>query len=369
MSPGLEIQAVAVVTAVAAALPGTYLVLRRRALVSDAISHALLPGIVIAFLLTGDLGSPLLVVAAAATGVVAVALIEALSRTGLVREDAAIGLVFPVLFSLGVLLISRYAAGVHLDTDAVLLGHLEFAYLDRFGVGGRDLGPQGLWVMGSILMLNVGLIAVAYKELKLATVDAALAAALGFTPALLHYGLMTAVSITAVGAFGAVGSILVVALMIVPPATAYLLAKRLGAMLWLSAATAVLGAVCGYWLAVALDASIAGSMAVALGGLFVLTFVFAPGTGLLAQTRRRARQRLDFSLRMLLVHLAHHQEANDAAEETDVDRLHLHLRWSPSFVRHVVKAAAEDDLVERRGRLLVLTAEGRRLAETSVVEG
>jgi len=369
VSPALEIQAVAVVTAVAAALPGVFLVLRRRALVSDAISHAILPGIVIAFFLTGDLSSPLLVVAAAATGVVTVALIEALSRTGLVHEDAAIGLVFPVLFSLGVLLIARYAAGVHLDTDAVLLGHLEFAYLDRFELAGRDLGPQGLWVMGGVLTLNLGLIAAAYKELKLATIDAGLAAALGFAPALIHYGLMTAVSITAVGAFGAVGSILVVALMIVPPATAYILAERLSTMLWLSAATAVVGAVSGFWLAVALDASIAGSMAVALGGLFTLAFLLAPGRGLLAQVRRRARHRLDFGLRMLLVHLAHHQGASDAAEETHVERLHRHLRWSPSFVRHVVRTAVDDGLVERRESLLHLTDAGCRLAECSMVDG
>ena len=163
MNPELQIVLIAVVTAVAAALPGTYLVLRRTALVSDAISHAILPGIVIAFFVVQDLSSPILVVAAAATGVVTVVIIEALSRTGLVAEDAAIGLTFPALFSVGVILISRWAGNVHLDTDSVLLGELAFAPFDRLLVAGHDLGPASLWSMGAILALNLIFIVVLFK--------------------------------------------------------------------------------------------------------------------------------------------------------------------------------------------------------------
>ena len=155
MSPDLEILLIAVVTAVAAALPGTFLVLRRMAMVSDAISHSILPGIVVVFFLVHDLSSPLLLVAAAITGVVAVALIETLQRSGLIAEDAAIGLVFPALFSLGVILISRFASGVHLDTDAVLLGKLEFAPFARLLVSGHDLGPSALWSMTAMVLREV----------------------------------------------------------------------------------------------------------------------------------------------------------------------------------------------------------------------
>jgi manganese/zinc/iron transport system permease protein len=293
MSPELEILAIAIVTAVAAALPGALLVLRRMALVSDAISHSILPGIAIAFFLTHDLSSPLLVVAAAATGVVTVALIEAINRSRLVPEDAAIGLVFPALFALGVILISRYAGDVHLDTDAVLLGELAFAPFDRLTVGGVDLGPVSLWSMVGILLLNLVFVVVWFKELKLATVDAGLAAVLGFSPALIHYGLMSMVSVTAVGAFSAVGSILVVALMIAPPATAYLLVERFGPMLWTSAAVAAAGAVVGSVFAFAFDVSIAGSMAAASGVLFAAALLAAPRRGIVAQMRRRTAQRLD----------------------------------------------------------------------------
>ena len=367
MSAELEILLIAVVTAVAAALPGTYLVLRRLALVSDAISHAILPGIVVAFLITRDLASPLLVAAAAATGVLTVALIEAIHRSRLVPEDAAIGLVFPALFALGVVLVSRYAGDVHLDTDAVLLGELAFAPFDRFTWAGRDLGPVALWTMGGILLINLAFIAIFSKELKLSTVDAGLAAALGLSPALLHYGLMTVVSITAVGAFGAVGSILVVALMIAPPATAYLLAERFAPMLGLSAAIAALAAITGYGVAYLLDVSIAGAMATMCGVLFAAAFLVAPRRGLVVQMRRRSAQRLEFGISMLLVHLLHHEHGPEAAEECRRATLHRHLRWSESFTRQVVRQADGRDLVEPAGEQLVLTPAGRDRAQHDVV--
>jgi len=367
MSAALEILLVAVVTAVAAALPGTFLVLRRLAMVSDAISHAILPGIVVAFFATGDLSSPLLVAGAAATGVLTVALIEAVNRSRLLPEDAAIGLVFPALFALGVVLVSRYAGDVHLDTDVVLLGELAFAPFDRFVVGGRDFGPIALWIMGGILLINLAFIAVVFKELKLATVDAGLAAALGLKPALLHYGLMTVVSITAVGAFDAVGSILVVALMIAPPATAYLLAERFLPMLALGALTAALAAAAGCGIAFLLDVSIAGAMATTCGVLFAAAFLLAPRRGLLVQIRRRAVQRLEFSVTMLLVHLLHHEHAPDAVEECRRATLHHHLRWGDGFTRQVVRQAEQRDLAVGAGELVALTDSGRERAQHAVV--
>ncbi len=368
MTPALEIVVISVVTAVAAAIPGTYLVLRRSAMVSDAISHAILPGIVVAFFLTRDLNSPLLLLAAAATGVLTVAVIEAVRSSRLVPEDASIGLVFPALFSIGVILISRYAGDVHLDTDSVLLGELAFAPFDRLVVGGADLGPRALWTMGSILVLNLAAVSVLWKELKLTTVDPGLAALLRFSPRALNYVLMTLVSITAVGAFDAVGSILVVALMIAPPATAYLLVDRFAPMMWMAAVTAAASAVFGYVGAHALDVSIAGSMAVAAGAVFSLALAFAPRRGLVAQARRRSSQRLDLSLRMLVVHLLHHQKTEVEREECRLQGLHKHLGWSESRTRQVVREAEGRGLVERSGELLLATATGREVAEAAVID-
>ena len=367
MTPEIEITLIAVITAVAAALPGTYLVLRRTAMVSDAISHAILPGIVVAFFLTHDLNSPLLLISAAATGVLTVFLIEALLRSRLVPEDASIGLVFPALFSIGVILISRFAGDVHLDTHSVLLGELAFAPFDRMVLGGMDLGPRALWTMSAILVLNLIVIALAWKELKLATVDPGLAALLGFSPVLLHYSLMAMVSITAVGAFDAVGSILVVALMIAPPATAYLLVDRFAPMLWVGAAVAAASAVLGYAAAFALDVSIAGSMAAMCGLLFAAALLLAPRRGLVAQARRRNSQRLELGIRMLLVHLLHHQDTEMAAEECRLPSIHRHLQWSENRTRQVVREAESRALVEQTGELLLATSHGRRLAESALL--
>ena len=364
--PQIEIQLIAAVVASACALPGAFLVLRRMALVSDAISHSILLGIVLAFFLVEDLTSPLLVAGAALVGLATVMCVELLQRTGLVREDAAIGLVFPALFSAGVILVSRFADSVHLDTDAVLLGEPAFAPFDRLVVGGYDVGPQALYVMGSILAVNLACVIVFYKELKLATFDAALAAALGFAPALVHYGLMTLVSVTAVGAFDVVGSILVVALMIAPPATAYLLTDRLGAMLAGSVVVGVASAIGGYWLAHALDASIAGSMATTAGALFALAFLFAPERGFVSIARRRARQRWEFPQTMLAIHLLNHEGAPDAAAESEVAHLDEHLRWEVSFAAEVVARAEARGLVVRRDGSLSLTERGRLLARGAV---
>ncbi len=368
MTPQAEVQLIAAVVAVACALPGAFLVLRRMALVSDAISHSILPGIVLAFFLVQDLNSPLLTLAAAATGVLAVAAIEALTRTRLVKEDAAIGLVFPAMFSVGVILISRYAGNVHLDTDAVLLGELAFAPFDRFELAGLDLGPKALVSMSAILALNLAFIGLFYKELKVATLDGEFAAILGFSPVVVHYALMTSVSVTAVGAFDAVGSILVVALMIAPPAAAYILVDRLPLMLATSGLLGAVSGIGGYWLARFMDASIAGSMATMSGVVFAGALLLAPQRGLLAQGRDRARRRWVFAQRMLAVHLLNHQDTPEAPEETAPARLHVHLKWRPAFADEVVRRAERRGLVQRGDGVLRLTPEGLDTARRALSE-
>jgi manganese/zinc/iron transport system permease protein len=367
LAPEQEIQWIAAVTAAACALPGVFLVLRRMSLMSDAISHAILLGIVLAFFVTENIASPLLIAAAAATGVLTVSLVEALHRTRRVKEDAAIGLVFPALFSMGVILISRYAGNVHLDVDAVLLGELAFAPFNRLVVGGTDLGPRTLWVMIAILALDVAFILAFYKELKLTTFDAALAGALGFAPAVVHYAFMTLVSVTAVGAFDAVGSVLVVALMIAPPSAAYLLTDRLPRMIGLSVGIGVASALAGYWMSYLFDVSIAGSMATMTGVAFGLVFLFAPERGAVALARRRARQRWEFAQTMLAIHLLNHEASPEAVRENRETHLHEHLRWEPGFARAVVRRAQGAGLVSRvNGDRLALTDRGRSVARETV---
>ncbi len=365
----LEIQLVAVLAAAACALSGTFLVLRRVAMISDAISHTVLLGVVVMFLITRDLHSPLLVVGAALTGLATVGLVSLILRTGLVREDAAIGLVFPLLFSIGVILISGFAEYVHIDVDMVLLGELAFAPFDRLEVNGLDLGPRRAWLMGVILVLNLVFLLALYKELKLTAFDPGLAAVLGFSPALVHTLHLGVVSVTAVGAFDAVGVVLAVALFIVPPATALLLSDRLPVVIALAAAIGAAAAVGGYWVAHTFDTSIAGSMA-SLGGVFFgLAFLGSPTQGLVARALRHRRQRWEFALRLLVMHLLTHEGTAAEAHEAAAEQLPAHLRWEPRFAATVARLAEQAGLVERRNGLLVLTPRGRELAREVMLYG
>jgi manganese/zinc/iron transport system permease protein len=358
----IEIQLIASLVAIACAIPGTFLVLRKMAMISDAISHSILPGIVVGFFITQDLNSPLLILLAALTGVITVVLVERIQKTGLVKEDTAIGLVFPALFSIGVIMIAKNANDVHLDVDAVLLGELAFAPFDRLFISGTDVGPKSLWIIGSILVITVGLLIAFFKELKVSTFDAGLAASLGFSPALIHYGLMTVSSVTTVGAFDAVGAILVVALMIAPAASAYLLTTDLKKMLGLAIVFGVLSAISGYWFAHWLDASIAGSITTMLGVLFLLVYLFAPSKGLIAVMYREKQQRIEVSLLTFLLHLKNHNEET----ERHVNHLNEHINWQKVRSKTVLDLALKNNMIVIDNKIVSLTEKGDEFTSQAI---
>ena len=368
MSAGLEIQIIAVIVAIACSLPGVFLVLRKMSMMSDAITHTILLGIVIAFFITDSLTSPLLIVGAALMGVFTVFLTELLHSTGLVSEDSAIGVVFPLLFSIAIIIISKYAGSVHLDTDSVLLGELAYAPFNRLIVFGKDIGPKSLYSMSAILLINLAFIVAYFKELKLVTFDPALATILGFTPALIHYSLMTLVSITAVGAFESVGSILVIAFMIGPPVTAYLLTEDLKVMIFLSAIIGSINAVLGFQFAVLLDVSIAGSMAVMTGLMFLLVFVFAPNKGLVAIIRLRSSQKIEFAEKSMLFHILNHEGDEDEFSELGVATISHHVNWETKFLKKILSNLKEEDKIFVDGEIIRLTKQGRKYAKASYEE-
>lgn len=361
-SAQLEIQLIASLVAIACAIPGTFLVLRKMAMISDAISHSILPGLVIGFFITQDLNSPLLILLAALTGVLTVVLVEKIQQTKLVKEDTAIGLVFPALFSIGVILIAKYANDVHLDIDAVLLGELAFTPFDRVYWGDVDLGPKSLMVISIILIITLGLLFAFYKELKLSTFDAGLATSLGFSPAIIHYGLMSVASVTTVGAFDAVGAILVVALMIAPAAAAYLLTTDLTKMILLACFFGVFSAIAGYWAANYLDASIAGSIATMLGLVFLVIYLFAPSKGLIAVLYREKQQRLEVSLITFLLHLKNHNEA----EERHVNHLATHINWQKVRRKSVLNLALKNNLATIDQSVVSLTPKGDEFTSKAI---
>ena len=280
----------------------------------------------------------------------------------MVKEDTAIGLVFPALFSIGVILIAKNANDVHLDVDAVLLGELAFAPFDRLEVGGVDIGPKSLWVIGTILVITLGLLFTFFKELKLSTFDKGLAATLGFSPVVMHYGLMSVASVTTVGAFDAVGAILVVALMIAPPAMAYLLTTDLKKMLWLSTLFGVIGALIGYWVAHGLDASIAGSMTTILGVLFLLVYLFAPSRGLISVLYRQRRQQIEVHLLTFLLHLQNHEEES----ERHVNHLNEHINWQKVRARSVLDLAMKNNMIIIENDIISLTEKGKSFTTEAI---
>lgn len=279
--------------AVACALPGCFLVLRKMSMMGDAISHAVLPGLAVAFLITGSRASVSMFVGAAIAGVLTAVFTQWISRFGNVDRGAAMGIVFTTLFAIGLLLIRQAADHVDLDPGCVLYGAIELAPLDTVRFLGFDI-PRAALVNGGVLLGNALIITLLFKELKLSAFDADLADTLGFSSNFLHYLLMTMVAITTVAAFESVGSIIVIAMLIVPPATAFLLTHRLLPMLLIASGVAVASSVIGHSAALVVpgwlgfeSTTTSGMIALAAGILFTLAWLFSPYEGIVVRTFRQ----------------------------------------------------------------------------------
>jgi manganese/zinc/iron transport system permease protein len=257
--------------ATACGLVGNYLILRRMALVGDAISHSVLPGIVIAFLVAQTRHPAVMFLGALVAGVLTTILIEIIHKKSRVKQDAAIGITFSSLFAIGVILVSQYASKIDLDQECVLYGEI--------GLISTDL--SAVWRMGVVAVLTIGFIGLFYKELLVSSLDPGLAFSLGINATIVHYSLMCWLSVVVVSAFESVGAILVIAMLILPGATASLLTKRLPSVLGLSVLHAALSSVLGMHLSLWLVCTPAGAMVVMGGFLFVLAWVFSPSSGLL----------------------------------------------------------------------------------------
>ncbi|MEM8949881.1 MAG: metal ABC transporter permease [Pseudomonadota bacterium] len=357
----LMIMATGALVGSAATLVGVFLVLRKNSMLSDAISHSIVFGIVIVWLLTHQQSGPVQLIGAALTGLITVFLTELLASTRRVKDDAAIGLVFPALFSIGVLLLNIYARGIHVDVHTVLLGEIGFIWLKTMTVFGYEI-PEALVWMSVVTLVNAAFVLLFFKELKLTTFDPGLARALGFAPTAVFYALLMLTSTTAVAAFEAVGAVLFIAFVIVPPSAAYLLTDRLGLMLVLGIAIATASSVIGYCAAVALDVSIGGMMAVTTGGFLIMAFLFGPRYGVIAGLIHRWSERYVNESRALAVHLYHHEGQPECQDESARVALQTHLNWTLQKADDVVRRSLAADLVRQEGGQLLLTDKGRDLA-------
>jgi len=336
-------------------LLGTFLVLRRMSLLGDALSHAVLPGIALAFFLSGSRAVLPMFLGAALAGLCTTLLVEAFHRRWRVQEDASIGIVFTAFFALGVVLISAYAGQVDLDQECVLYGEIAYTPWDLLLWKGVSLGPRPVWILGGMLLANLLLVGLCYKELVISSFDPAMAVAVGINAAAIHYLLMGAVSLTTVAAFESVGAILVVALMIVPGAAAYLWSDRLPVILGLAVGFGVAAAAGGYALASRWDSSIAGAMVVVLGGIFGVSLLLAPNQGLLARLVQRARLSLRMAQDHMLLGLVRRAEARS---ETRWSQLQVHQAGEvPTWLRGLAFGQL------RRQGLVAGGAEGYQLTQ------
>ena len=275
--------------AVSCALPGCFLLLRGMSMMGDAISHAVLPGLALAFLVTHSRTSVVMFVGAALVGLMTAVFTQWLSRFGKVERGAAMGIVITTLFAIGLILIRQSAHFVDLDPGCVLYGSLEVSVLDSVVVGGLEL-PRAVLTIGAVMIVNFLFIAFLFKELRICSFDPELATTLGINANVVHYLLMVVVAVTVVAAFEAVGSIIVISMLIVPPATAFLLTNSLPVMLVLSAALGVAAAFLGHLGALTVPVLLdvrgtvtSGMMAAASGMLFVVAWLFSPREGLLVR--------------------------------------------------------------------------------------
>lgn len=325
----IQIMLIACMTCFITVLPGTFLVLQNSALMSDAISHAILPGIVIMFLFIKNLNSPLLLVGATLAGLFSVLLTQLLISSQRTKKDAAIGLVFPLFFSVGVTLISLYARNVHIDADMVLLGEVAFAPFNRAAFAGYDIGPVAFWTFGAIGIVTITLIALLFKEFVLISFDSEYARVAGFSPTLLFYLLMTITSIVAVGAFDIVGSMVTIALMIVPPATALLLCRRVYPLIITALSAGCLSSIIGYTVAHLADISIAGTIAATNGILFMIAFIFAPQRGVLAYLHQQRTQKRLWAHAIVCAAIEN--------KPMSVEMLAKKLNWKYSYIAAILK--------------------------------
>jgi len=264
------------IVAINAALLGCFLLLRKMSMVGDAISHAVLPGIVVAYYLSGDKTSILLLIGATLMGVLTSYLIIFLSKKARIQGDASIGITYTLLFAVGMIMISTWLKGnVDIDMECVLYGDVALINLDKIIIDGNlYIGPRAFYVEIIAFAIIIVSLLWGYKGFKILSFNEDYAQSLGIRTGRWHYFLMTLVSLTTVVAFEVVGAILVVGFLIVPPATAQLLTNRLPFMLIVAALLGIVSAIGGYYVAVWLNVSITGAMIVVSGLIFSLAFIY-----------------------------------------------------------------------------------------------
>lgn len=265
----LEILSILILTSFTCSLIGVFISLRKMAMLMDAISHTVLLGVVLVYLITKDINSPFLIIGASLICVLTVCLIEILSNTK-IEKGAAIGLIFPLFFSIGVLIMDRELKNSQISVNSALFGKLEFIIFQRFKINDFDLGPLALYIALIIAIITTVFILFFYKELKLISFDEIFAKTSGVSVLIVHYLFLSLISITAVASFNVIGVILVISLIIGPSITSLLFTKDLKKTIYLSIVIGIFNSLLGYTIAFKYDIAISGVVSSVNIGVFLL---------------------------------------------------------------------------------------------------
>ena len=368
--------------AIAASLPGNFLLLRRMSLLGDAISHAILPGLAVAFFLSESRSSWPMFLGAVVVGILTAFFTEWIRNFGDVDEGASMGVVFTTLFAIGLVLIVQAADHVDLDPGCVLYGAIESTPYDVIRVAGAEI-PRVVVVLGVVTIVNLVFVLLFYKELKLSAFDPALSTSVGFNARFMHYLLMVIVAVTAVASFESVGNILVVAMFVVPPATAYLLTERLSMMIFLSAVIAMLSAQLGHLSAVIVphafgfrSTSTSGMMALCAGLLFFVVSLVSPRNGVIVRIARRQKLALRILSEDLLALLYRMDERSPGCtvSAAKLSAVLLTRPWLASWLMrrhvrtgHLIQAESGYQLTDVGRRLGAVLVRSHRLWEQYLV--
>ena len=363
LSLELETLLIAIFVSCCCSIVGVFVVTKKMSMLSDGISHAILLGIVLSFLAVKNLSSPFLFLGAVASGIMLSFFVEFFRSTRTLSYDTALGLFFPFFFSLGVFLIARYADTVHLDIDAVILGELAYAPFQRLEAFGYDIGSKSLVTSFFILIILLFILCFFFKELFLFCFDTNLAKILGFPPVIFRYGLLLLLSITAVGSFEAVGSILVVSLLVVPAVSAIMINENFRYVLVLSVFIAVVFSILGFYTAFYFDLIISGMISSLLGVFFFLVLLFNPRSGIIFRLLQKKKKRFNNYLYLLLVHISQHTNTRRENEECHKNKIAKHLLWTQTEVKRIIYLALAKKLLYLQGNILKLSEYGKEKAK------
>jgi manganese/zinc/iron transport system permease protein len=252
---------------------GSFLVMRKMVMIGDAISHAVLPGIFFAYIISGSTSSLPILVGAASSGILATIIIEWFTQKARLQSDASIGVSYTLLFAIGIILISKFGANADIDQQCVLYGELEYVSLWLEPIIGDFHLPRQTIILGVVCIIIVLAVTWGYKGLFITTFDPNFSISTGIAVGFWHYFLMSGVSLTTVVSFESVGAILVIAFLSGPPAIAYLLTGNFKKMLVLACVFGILCSIVGYYVAKLLDVSVAGAISAVIGAIFTIVFV------------------------------------------------------------------------------------------------